>query len=129
MRTVGLGAGGHAKVVIEILQLIGDYKLEGLLDPKPELWHTRVLGVSVLGDDDLLSELYDRASGTRSLDWGAQGTPAPGDSFLNTPVVWGSRQSGPYTQAPPSRLPRRSEKAQQSWPVRLLTPWLPWAIT
>jgi UDP-perosamine 4-acetyltransferase len=77
MRTVGLGAGGHAKVVIEILQLIGDYKLEGLLDPKPELWHTRVLGVSVLGDDDLLSELYDKGVRHAFVGLGSAGDTGP----------------------------------------------------
>ena len=58
IRVVGLGAGGHAKVVIEILRLIGGYKLVGLLDPKKELWNTEVLGVPVLGGDDLLPKLH-----------------------------------------------------------------------
>jgi len=57
-RVVGLGAGGHAKVVLEILQLIGGYELVGLLDPKQELSGTNVLGVPVLGNDGLLPELY-----------------------------------------------------------------------
>lgn len=57
-RVVGLGAGGHAKVVLEILQLMGGYKFVGLLDPKQELWNTEVLGTPVLGNDDLLPELY-----------------------------------------------------------------------
>src|SRR5262245_40831516 len=55
---VGLGAGGHAKVGIETLRLMGRYALVGLLDPRPELWTTEVCGVPVLGDDCLLSELY-----------------------------------------------------------------------
>lgn len=59
-KVIGLGAGGHAKVVIEILQLTGDYELIGLLDPIQELWDTEVLGVPVLGADDLLAELYAR---------------------------------------------------------------------
>jgi UDP-perosamine 4-acetyltransferase len=57
-RVVGLGAGGHAKVVIEILRLMAGYELVGLLDPKQELWKTKVLGTPVLGNDDLLPELY-----------------------------------------------------------------------
>jgi len=60
IRVVGLGAGGHAKVVIEILRLMGSYELVGLLDPKQELWDTEVLSIPVLGDDNLLPELYDR---------------------------------------------------------------------
>lgn len=54
---IGLGAGGHAKVVIEILQLIGTYKLIGLLDPNPELWQTKLLDVPILGGDELLPQI------------------------------------------------------------------------
>ncbi len=57
MKVVGLGAGGHAKVVIEILRSHGSYELIGLLDPNPELQDRSVLGVPVLGDDDLLPAL------------------------------------------------------------------------
>ena len=55
---IGLGAGGHARVVIKILRLMGTYELVGLLDPKPELWDTQVLGAPVLGDDGILADLY-----------------------------------------------------------------------
>jgi len=77
IRVVGLGAGGHAKVVIEILRLTGDYKLVGLLDPKQELWGTEVLGVPVLGDDDLLAELYDRGVGHAFIGLGTVGDTRP----------------------------------------------------
>ena len=60
MRVIGLGAGGHAKVVIEILRLLGNYEFAGLLDPKPELRGTDLLGVRVLGDDTLLAELFQQ---------------------------------------------------------------------
>lgn len=54
---VGLGAGGHTKGVIEILRLDTRYELIGLLDIRPELHSTYVLGVAVLGSDDLLPTL------------------------------------------------------------------------
>ena len=57
-KIVGFGAGGHAKVVIEILQLCGSYEFVGLLDPKPALQEKIVLGVPVLGDDTLLPALH-----------------------------------------------------------------------
>ena len=57
---VGLGAGGHAKVVIEILQLGGQYELIGLLDPKPNLRGESVLGVPILGGDEQLAMLKAR---------------------------------------------------------------------
>ncbi|MBC6481022.1 MAG: acetyltransferase [Hormoscilla sp. GM7CHS1pb] len=54
---IGLGAGGHAKVAIEILQQSGQYKLVGLLDPNPELQGKSLLGVPILGDDDRLPSI------------------------------------------------------------------------
>lgn len=62
-RVLGLGAGGHAKVVIEILRLCGGYDIIGLLDPREALWGTSVSGVEVLGDDRRLAEIY--AGGVR----------------------------------------------------------------
>jgi UDP-perosamine 4-acetyltransferase len=64
VRAVGVGAGGHAKVVIEIVREAGGYDLVGLLDPRSELHGQHVLGVPVLGDDTLLPEL--RAEGVEA---------------------------------------------------------------
>lgn len=57
---IGLGAGGHAKVVIEILNQYNGYEISGLLDANPDLWGEKVMGISVLGDDNYLNSLYDR---------------------------------------------------------------------
>lgn len=59
MKVLGLGAGGHGRVVLETLQLVGDVEVVGLLDPRDDLWGTSVLGVPVLGGDDLLGRQYD----------------------------------------------------------------------
>jgi hypothetical protein len=48
-RVIGLGAGGHAKVLIEILQAVGIVKITGLLDVDPKLWKSRYLGIIVPG--------------------------------------------------------------------------------
>jgi UDP-perosamine 4-acetyltransferase len=53
-----LGAGGHAQVVIEALRAMG-HVITGIIAPEPE--GTRLLGVSVLGNDDALPRL--RAEG------------------------------------------------------------------
>lgn len=76
-RVVGLGAGGHAKVVLEILQLMGGYEFVGLLDPKHELWNTKVLRVPVLGDDELLSKLYDQGVRHAFIGLGTVGDTRP----------------------------------------------------
>jgi sugar O-acyltransferase (sialic acid O-acetyltransferase NeuD family) len=59
VKVIGLGAGGHAKVVLEALAALGGFDVVGLLDPRQELWHTQVLGAPVLGGDALLPQQYD----------------------------------------------------------------------
>ena len=54
---IGLGAGGHARVAIEALRLDGSYEFVGLLDRDPNLVGKEVLGVPVLGTDELLPTL------------------------------------------------------------------------
>lgn len=50
-----LGAGGHAKVVIELLRAAGMFEVVGLLDPAPSA--PTLLGVPVLGSEEMLPEL------------------------------------------------------------------------
>jgi UDP-perosamine 4-acetyltransferase len=54
-----VGAGGHAKVVIEVARAAGGYGVVGLVDPCPPA--AEVLGVPVLGGDEVLPRL--RAEG------------------------------------------------------------------
>ena len=54
---IGLGAGGHAKVVVEILRATGKYEVVGLLDRNSSLKGTEVSGIQVLGGDELLPSL------------------------------------------------------------------------
>jgi UDP-perosamine 4-acetyltransferase len=54
MKVIGLGAGGHAKVLIDILHSGQKLDLVGLLDVDSRLQGTTVLGIRVLGDDSLL---------------------------------------------------------------------------
>ena len=76
-KVIGLGAGGHAKVVIDILRLTGLYELFGLLDPKRKLWGTLVEGVTVLGDDELLSELCRQGVRHAFIGLGTTGDTRP----------------------------------------------------
>lgn len=50
-----LGAGGHAKVLIEAL-LASSAVIAGVVDPDLALRGTTILGVPVLGDDDVVNE-------------------------------------------------------------------------
>lgn len=61
VRVVGLGAGGHAAVIVEALRAVGGYEIVGLTDPRSELWGSLLLDVPILGDDGELRHQYDRA--------------------------------------------------------------------
>lgn len=50
-----LGGGGHAKVLIETL-LAASAVIAGIVDPDPKLKETSILGVPVLGGDEIVSE-------------------------------------------------------------------------
>jgi len=67
---IGIGAGGHAKVVIEILRLVGGYDLVGLLDADSKRRGSEVLGVPVLGGDALITEMYDKGVRTAFIGVG-----------------------------------------------------------
>ena len=61
-RVVGLGAGGHAAVMIEALRAAGGYEIVALTDPREGLWGTTVLGVRVVGGDDELAQYHQTVS-------------------------------------------------------------------
>lgn len=56
-KIVGLGAGGHAKVMVDLIRESGEHEIVGLLDPDASLHGTEVLGVEVIGADDKLQSL------------------------------------------------------------------------
>ena len=60
IRHVILGGGGHAKVLVDALLACGPVQHCGILDRDQSLWGTDLLGVPVLGGDDLLPELVRR---------------------------------------------------------------------
>jgi len=57
IRAVGVGAGGHARVVLDILRQTHSVEVIGLVDRDRALWGRLVDGVPVLGADDQLREL------------------------------------------------------------------------
>jgi len=55
-----LGAGGHARVLIECAKQMDGIRIEGILDPRPSLIGKALDGIPILGDDDLLSQMRAR---------------------------------------------------------------------
>ena len=74
---IGLGAGGHARVVIEILRLMDGVELVGLLDRKDELRQTDILGVPVLGGDELMPGLHRKGVLYALIGLGGTGDTGP----------------------------------------------------
>lgn len=56
-RVIGIGAGGHAKGIIEMMGLSNHFRLVGLLDASPRLKGKSIFGVPVLGNDSLMQKL------------------------------------------------------------------------
>jgi sugar O-acyltransferase (sialic acid O-acetyltransferase NeuD family) len=57
MDVVLIGAGGHGRVVLDILLSVGQHRVVGVLDADPALAGTRLYGVEVLGPINLLEKL------------------------------------------------------------------------
>jgi UDP-perosamine 4-acetyltransferase len=57
MQTIIIGAGGHGRVALDILQAAGKYQPAGFLDADPSLSGRRVGGLPVFGSVNLLSKL------------------------------------------------------------------------
>lgn len=72
---VGVGAGGHAVALVEILQGDPTYELVGLTDIRADLWGTKVLGLPVLGGDEVLPELR-----RKGVAWAFVGVGTTGDA-------------------------------------------------
>lgn len=52
-----LGAGGHARMLIDCIQIVGDVLIAGILDPNPVLHGTNLFDIPILGNDSLLPEI------------------------------------------------------------------------
>ena len=56
-RVIVIGAGGHARVLIEAVAGDRSTRLIGILDNDTAKWNTSVLGVPIIGGDDALDSL------------------------------------------------------------------------
>ena len=56
-KVIVFGASGHAKVIIEAIELAGKYEIFGCIDSYKRQGH-KILNYEVLGNENLLKELY-----------------------------------------------------------------------
>jgi UDP-perosamine 4-acetyltransferase len=72
IKVVGIGAGGHAKVIIDILSHSPHVKVVGLVELDNTLFGQTVEEIRILGGDELLPQLF--ANGVRDAFIGIGGT-------------------------------------------------------
>lgn len=51
-----IGAGGHCKVIIDIIKSTRNFKIVGITDANTQ--EEQILGVPIIGNDDILEDLY-----------------------------------------------------------------------
>lgn len=56
MRLVIIGAGGHGRVVLDLVRASGVFDVVGFIDPAPRT--ASIMGVPVLGSDEILPQLH-----------------------------------------------------------------------
>jgi UDP-perosamine 4-acetyltransferase len=70
-----VGGGGHARVLIDCLQLTHAAQIYGVLDHDRSRWGQMLLDVPIVGNDDLLAEMK-----TRGVDYFAIGLGGTGNN-------------------------------------------------
>ena len=68
---VVIGAGGHARVVLDILLNSRPEMRLILLDAEQSRWGSKMMGVNIVGGDNLLPELYQRGASNAIVALGA----------------------------------------------------------
>ena len=72
-----LGAGGHARSVLEALLGADDLEIVGATDPRAELAGSEIDGIPVIGDDSGLSQLHADGVEAAFIGLGGTGDNAP----------------------------------------------------
>jgi sugar O-acyltransferase (sialic acid O-acetyltransferase NeuD family) len=92
MKIVVVGAGGHAKVIVDSIERSGTWELVGLLDAHLPVG-TQILGHNVLGSDQLLPQLFAEGMVTGVVI-------AVGDNFLRAKIAAALRKLAPAIAFP-----------------------------
>ena len=74
---LGIGAGGHCKVVMEIIRRTGSWKIAGLLDADPARKGESISGIEILGNDDLAAALFNQGIRAAFIGIGSIGVTQP----------------------------------------------------
>jgi len=77
IKCVLMGAGGHARVLIDILRCSHQVTMVGALDADRRTWGSLVSGLEILGGDELLDSLLAQGTTHFVVALGAVGNNAP----------------------------------------------------
>lgn len=77
IKVVGIGAGGHAKVIMDILAKFPRLQVVGLVELATRLGGEKVEGSCILGGDDLLPQLLADGVGSAFIGIGGVGDNSP----------------------------------------------------
>lgn len=84
-----LGAGGHARVLMDCLHFDSNVTIAGILDPSRHLRGKYIHDVPVLGNDDLLGELLQRGISHFVIGLGGVGDNRPRKKLFETALGYG----------------------------------------
>ena len=76
-----VGAGGHCKVIIDIIVSQGEYKIIGITDPFAS--ERMLLGFPIIGNDEVLKNLFDKGVVNAFLCIGALNQPKQRTEIYN----------------------------------------------
>ena len=77
MRVVVVGAGGHARSVVDALRASGEHEPVACTDPRPGLAGSEIDGVEIVGDDSHLERLRDNGVEGAVIGVGGVGDNGP----------------------------------------------------
>lgn len=72
-----VGAGGHAKVLADLIEAGGRFRVVGATDPSPKGPAARLSGMTILGDDSILPRLKKQGVAHAAVGVGASPRTAP----------------------------------------------------
>jgi UDP-perosamine 4-acetyltransferase len=84
-----LGAGGHARVLIDCFRFDTGVSLVGILDSNPDLFNQTVDGILVLGNDELLNQLPGKGVSHFTVGLGGVGNNLPRQTLFELALAHG----------------------------------------
>lgn len=80
-KIVLVGGGGHCKVIIDIIKSVRKYKIVGITDSNTV--EDEIMGIPIIGNDDILEDLYNEGVQNAFVCLGALGNIKIRDNIFN----------------------------------------------